>query len=80
LGCIWPLADLHAQLAANYIIGNYNLPSDMRAQIAREVEQRRNHYMKTDRHTIEVDYHAHARELKRQVPPNAPQWSRVEVD
>ena len=28
MGCIWPLSDAHAQLVANKIVGNYQIPKD----------------------------------------------------
>jgi hypothetical protein len=74
LGCIWPLADQHGKLAANYIVGNYALPPDMRERIAAEVEARRRQFISSKRHTIEVEYHKHLHELKRAVPANAPRW------
>ena len=33
MGCIWPLADAHAKLAANYIAGNYQLPANTASSI-----------------------------------------------
>lgn len=74
LGCIWPLADLHAKLAANFIIGRYTPPADMRARITKEVEHIRTHYVKSARHTIEVEYHKHLWALQREVPKDAPGW------
>lgn len=76
LGCIWPLADMHAKLAANAIIGNYTPPSNMREQIKVEVEGIKKQFFKTARHTIEVEYHKHLWALQREVPKNAPVWSR----
>jgi hypothetical protein len=74
LGCIWPLADGHARLAANAIIGNYTPPSDMRARIAQDVEARRRQFFKAARHTIEVEYHKHLHALQREIPSTAPLW------
>jgi hypothetical protein len=79
LGCIWPLSDMHAKLAANAIVGNYNPPPDMRQRIAREVAQIRRTYLHTARHTIEVDYHEHLRALQREVPKGAPEWKLTPV-
>ncbi len=75
LGCIWPLADQHAKLAANYIVGNYTPPADMRERIAHEVESISKQFIKSSRHTIEVEYHKHLWALKREVPKNAPKWA-----
>jgi hypothetical protein len=76
LGCIWPLADAQAKLAANAIVGNYRLPSDMRQRIAVDVEARKRQFFKAARHTIEVEYHKHLHALQREFPPNAPRWDR----
>ncbi|MFN8375411.1 MAG: NAD(P)-binding domain-containing protein [Anaerolineae bacterium] len=74
LGCIWPLADMHARLAANYIIGNYQPPSNMRELIENEVNYIQSHFMKSARHTIEVEYHKHLWQLQRELPASAPSW------
>ncbi len=76
LGCIWPLADAHAKLAANAIVGNYTPPADMRQRIAADVEARKRQFFKADRHTIEVEYHKHLHALQREFPANAPRWER----
>lgn len=80
LGCIWPLADQHAKLAANYIVGNYHPPTDMRERIADEVESISKQFIKSSRHTIEVEYHKHLWALKREVPKNAPRWNESQRD
>jgi len=77
LGSIWPLSDLHAKLAANYILGNYNLPADVRKRIAQHIEYMNKHYVNSPRHSIEVEYHPHIAELKREIPKSAPEWSRA---
>lgn len=79
LGCIWPLADVQSKLVANFIIGNYNPPPDMRDQITKEVEHIRHHYIPSARHTIEVEYNKHMWDLQGQLPKNAPKWSGEKV-
>ncbi len=79
LGCVWPLADMHAKLAANTIIGNYTPPSDMREQIAAEVAGRNRQFIKAARHTIEVEYHKHLWALQREMPKNAPAWAKEQA-
>jgi hypothetical protein len=74
LGCIWPLADMHAKLAANAIVGNYAPPPDMRQKMDAEVEYIRTHFIKSSRHTIEVEYHKHLWALERELPANTPKW------
>ncbi|MBE2269999.1 MAG: NAD(P)-binding domain-containing protein [Anaerolinea sp.] len=75
LGCIWPIADLQAKLAANLIAGNYRLPADARAQTQREVELIARRHISTPRHSIEVEYHELYNALKRAIPANAPAWT-----
>jgi thioredoxin reductase len=76
LGCIWPLADLHAKLAANFITGGYNLPTNIRRRAMQEVEHINRQYIKAKRHTIEVDFHEHLNALRREVPASAPAWGQ----
>ncbi len=71
-GCVWPLADIQAKLAANYIVGNYELPHDMKERIQQEVDARNRHYIKAARHSLEVDYHKYLWSLQREVPAKAP--------
>lgn len=75
LGSIWPLADLHGKLAANYIVGNYGLPDDIETRIATEVTRRKRQFVRAARHTIEVEYHKHLWALQREIPKNAPKWT-----
>jgi hypothetical protein len=75
LGCIWPLAEGHAKLVANYITGNYELPLDLNARIEEEVSARNRQFIRAARHTIEVEFHKHLWALQREAPRNAPRWS-----
>jgi thioredoxin reductase len=79
LGCIWPLSDAQSKLVANTIIGNYNPPPDMQERIKQELEQRRRQFMKTARHSIEVEYHKLLWALEREIPKNAPEWHKQAV-
>ena len=72
LGCVWPLADAHAKLAANFIVGNYDTPVDMKERIQKEVEQTQRQFIKSARHTIEVEFHKHLWALQSEMPANAP--------
>jgi cation diffusion facilitator CzcD-associated flavoprotein CzcO len=73
-GAIWPLADLQAKLAANYIAGRYQLPADMRQQIAAEVQLIRRRYLNTPRHNTEIEYHPFERALQQAIPADVPGW------
>lgn len=74
LGCIWPLADAQSKLVANTIIGNYHLPADMRERIAKDVAGISQQFIKSARHTIEVEFHKHLWAIEREIPKNAPLW------
>jgi hypothetical protein len=78
MGCIWPLSDAQAKLVANYIVGNYQLPADMHAQIAQDVQQIRQSFVDSPRHTIEVHYHDHLHDLLRAIPASAPAWGDLQ--
>jgi hypothetical protein len=75
LGCIWPLADVQAQLVANFIIGNYQLPVDVAVRAQRDVDAINHQFIKAARHTIEVEHHKHLWAVQREIPRNAPRWT-----
>ena len=56
LGCIWPLADYQALLACMELKGRYRRPADMAAAIAEERDNPHFDFIKTPRHSTEVDY------------------------
>jgi len=66
-GCIWPLADLQARLAAKYLTGRGGLP-DCPEQVAiEEREENARRFVDSPRHRIEVDYHRFRKELLRRL-------------
>ena len=75
MGCIWPLSDAHAKLAANYIAGNYKLPTNIELQIKKDIDRTKSQFIDTPRHSVEVDYHKHLAELRKELPKNAPCWN-----
>lgn len=74
LGCIWPLSDLQAKLAANAIVGRYQPPPDMRQRIARDIAAREAQFLRTRRHNLEVEYFPFRTQLLREIPADAPAW------
>lgn len=74
MGCIWPLSDAHAKLVANRIVGNYQLPDDLESSIEKDIRKIRSQFINTPRHTVQVDYHDHLAELKKELPKSAPAW------
>lgn len=69
-GCIWPLSDAQSKLVANYIVGNYHLPHDLPQRAQAEVKRIKKRYTQSHRHTVEVDFHEHLRELLAELPPH----------
>jgi len=77
-GAVWPLSDAQAQLAANYIVGNYSLPANVAALAKKDSDFIERSFLKRKRHTIEVHYHPYLKTLQREIPGQAPQWSYKE--
>ena len=67
IGCIWPLADYQAKLACLEILGKYQRPANIAAEIKREVENPHFDFGPGQRHAMEVDYHTFRNELKREL-------------
>lgn len=79
LGSIWPLSDLQGKLMANYIVGRYGLPGDVRARIAAQVDYRKTHFTQAARHTLETEYFRLYDALSREIPATAPAWRDRDV-
>ncbi len=58
LGAVMPLAEAQGQWIAEYLRGEYRLPSEaaMREHIARDMRAMRERYVSSKRHTIQVDF------------------------
>jgi cation diffusion facilitator CzcD-associated flavoprotein CzcO len=63
LGCIWPLADYQARIAARAIAGRWRRPPDLPARIAHEMAHPHYRFQRSRRHAVEVDYHRFRAEL-----------------
>lgn len=63
LGCIWPLADYQAKLACLELQGKWQRPADMKQAIADEISNPHFDFIKTPRHSTEVDYACFRKEL-----------------
>jgi cation diffusion facilitator CzcD-associated flavoprotein CzcO len=74
VGCVWPLAELQGQLVANAIAGRYRLPRDVDARIEAQTRTNRRTFMRTPRHSTEVDYHPFRKALLAEIPRDAPRW------
>jgi hypothetical protein len=62
-GCIWPLADYQAKIAAKMISGQIPRPSDLDKKIAGEMNKPHYQYQSKMCNALEVDYHKFKREL-----------------
>jgi len=78
-GAVWPASDLQSKLVANHIIGNWELPTNLAELAEKDSDEIDKAFLKRKRHTIEVDYHHHMRDLKKQIPNNAPEWKATNV-
>lgn len=62
-GCIWPLADYQAKIAACLIKGTLTKPNQIQADIYKEINDTRNQFKDSPRHALEVDYHVFRNQL-----------------
>ncbi len=68
LGCIWPGSELQSKILANYLVGDWKMPSNIKKLCEREVTHPHYKQINTPRHTITVDYHAFRKALLKQLP------------
>ena len=68
LGAIMPLAEAQGQWVADYLRGEYELPSaaEQRAIIAAETAALRRRYVASPRHTMQVDFDLYLHELHKE--------------
>ncbi len=68
LGAIMPIAELQSKWVADILEGKVELPSpeEMREVIGREDERMAKRYVRSPRHTIQVDFYPYMRTLRRE--------------
>jgi hypothetical protein len=68
LGAIMPIAELQSEWVADILEGKVTLPSaaEMREVVAREDERMAKRYVRSPRHTIQVDFYPYMRTLRRE--------------
>lgn len=66
-GAVWPISDRQAKLGAQWIMGRYRLPENLKALARKESEEIRQRFLKRKRHSIEVDYHECMGRLQREI-------------
>jgi hypothetical protein len=62
-GCIWPLADYQAKIAANIMAGRLKPPTNLAQKISKEIKKLRSHFKDNTRHALEVDYKTFRQQL-----------------
>ena len=62
-GCIWPLADYQAKIAASIIKGSLKKPTDLLKKIEKEIKKLRSQFKQNTRHALEVDYKTFRQQL-----------------
>ena len=62
-GCIWPLADYQARIAASIIKGSLKKPTDLVKKIENEIKKLRSQFKQNTRHALEVDYKTFRQQL-----------------
>lgn len=62
-GCIWPLADHQARIAARLIAGRLKRPAQLDTKIQREQHHSKRSFKQSPRHVLEVDYHRFRQQL-----------------
>jgi len=69
LGAIMPLAEHQSRWFASYLLGEYALPprEEMLADIERERERMFRRYVKSKRHTMQVDFDDYLHALKKEI-------------
>ncbi|MCB0546047.1 MAG: NAD(P)-binding domain-containing protein [Phaeodactylibacter sp.] len=73
-GCIWPLSDLQAKLAANHIAGRWPIPKNLRELAEAECREIEKDFLHTKRHSLEVHFHPFFNKIQKQIPKGAPEW------
>lgn len=67
-GALMPVAEAQAEWVADHLAGDYRLPPRdvMLAQIARDRQVRERQFVASPRHTMEIDFYAYLRALRRE--------------
>ena len=66
-GCIWPLADYQAKIAAGIIAGTLKSPSDLIHEIEKEIKKSHHCFKQNTRHALEVNYKTFREQLLKEL-------------
>ncbi len=67
-GCIWPISEMQGKLFAQYVLGRYDLPKDVRKRVQKEIREIEKKYLGTPRHNTEVDFHTFHKRVRKEIP------------
>jgi len=76
-GAIWPLSDAQSKLGANYVMGRWKLPTNIKALAEADSDYIEKEFLKAKRHTVEVHFDSFLKTLQKQTPTSAPEWSKT---
>ncbi|MBV6655371.1 MAG: NAD(P)-binding domain-containing protein, partial [Mameliella sp.] len=66
-GCIWPLSDLQAQLAALHVKGDWLLPKNLSQLAEAECDEIDQEFQQAHRHSLEVHFHPFAKKIRAEI-------------
>jgi hypothetical protein len=68
IGALMPIVEAQARLIGDYLLGTYAFPpaSQMTAEMERERERLCRRFVRSECHTMEIDFHQYLRELERE--------------
>ena len=65
-GAIWPAADYQAKLAANYVMGRWKMPANIKTLCEKDADFIDKKFLASKRHSIEVHFQPFLKKLKRE--------------
>ncbi len=74
-GCVWPISDHQAKLAANHIMGRWAIPNNIHQLAEQEATTISKEFLKAKRHSLEVHYHPFIKKIQKEIPKEAPDWT-----
>lgn len=66
-GAVWPLSEAQSILAAKYILGKWQLPSDLQKLTKIETDNISEDFLKNKRHTVEVHFKPYLEKLQKKI-------------
>lgn len=66
-GAVWPYSDYQAELAALYMAGHYDLPTDLAKKAEADSDEIEREFAEGKQHTIEVHTHTFVKRIKKEI-------------